>query len=157
MRRIIAASLLLATSVALSGCTLFYPNWGATTAPVETPSETSTPTSEPSPTQTTPPKPKQPVSVEIMQADTDAAAGTITVIAQATGISEDGGNCTLIVTQASSSKSVTAKAESNVTDTQCFPLSLSIVGLSPGDASFTVSYDSSSYTGKSTPQAITIP
>ena len=157
MKRILAAAALLTISVSLSGCTLFYPNWGATTAPVETPSESASPTSEPSPTQTTPPKPKQPVNVDIVQSNSDSAAGTVSVIAQASGVSEDDGTCTLTVTQGSNVKSVTAKAESNVTDTQCFPLTLSIVGLAPGDASFTVSYDSSTYSGKSTPQVITIP
>ena len=157
MKRTSAAAMLLVVAISLSGCTLFYPNWGATTAPVETPTDSASPTPEPTQTPTTPPKPKQPVTVDILQANTDAAAGTISVIAQATDMSEDGGTCTLTVTQGSNTKSVSAKAESNVTDTQCFPLSLSIVGLAPGDATFTVSYDSSAYSGKSTPQPITIP
>lgn len=81
----------------------------------------------------------------------------ISVIAQATGIAEDGGTCTLTVKQGANTKAISAKAESNVTDTQCYPLNLSIVGLAPGDATFTVSYDSPAYTGTSSPQSITIP
>jgi len=136
---------------------MFYPNWGQKTPPADTPtpSASSQPTASASATPTH--KPKQPVSVDILQSDPNAADSTIAVIAQATGISEDGGTCTLTVKQGANTKSVTAKAESNVTDTQCFPLNLSIVGLAPGDASFTVAYNSDAYTGTSSPQTITIP
>lgn len=157
MKRVLGSVALLGLALSLSGCSLFYPNWGATTAPVDTPTETASPTIEPTPTQTPKPTPKQPVAVDILQSNADAAGGTVSVIAQASGVSEDGGICTLNIIQGSNAKSVSAKAESNVTDTQCFPLTLSIVGLAPGDATFTVSYDSSAYSGKSVPQVITIP
>ena len=157
MKKVLAGSILLLTGLTLTGCTLFYPNWGQKTPPADTPtpSATSKPTASASATPTH--KPKQPVSVDILQSDPNAADSTIAVIAQATGISEDGGTCTLTVKQGATTKSVTAKAESNVTDTQCFPLNLSIVGLAPGDASFTVAYNSDAYTGTSSPQNITIP
>jgi len=157
VKKVFAGAFLALAALSLAGCTIFYPNWGQKTPPTDTPSPstTSQPTSSASATPTH--KPKQPVSVDILQSDPNAANSTISVIAQATGISEDGGTCTLTVTQGSTSKSVTAKAESNVTDTQCFPLNLSIVGLAPGDASFTVAYNSDAYTGTSTSQTITIP
>ena len=157
MKKVLAGAILVLTGLTLTGCTLFYPNWGQKTPPADTPtpSASSQPTASASATPTH--KPKQPVSVDILQSDPNAADSTIAVIAQATGISEDGGTCTLTVKQGANTKSVTAKAESNVTDTQCFPLNLSIVGLAPGDASFTVAYNSDAYTGTSSPQTITIP
>lgn len=157
MKRLAAIVAITLSTLSLSGCEVFYPNWGATTAPVETPTESASSTPEPSDTPSPSEKPKQAVSVSVLQADTDAAAGTITVIAQATGIAEDGGTCTLTVTQGATTKSISAKAESNVSDTQCYPLTLSIVGLAPGDASFTVSYSSNGYTGKSNPSPVTVP
>lgn len=157
MKKVLAGAILVLTGLTLTGCTMFYPNWGQKTPPADTPtpSASSQPTASASATPTH--KPKQPVSVDILQSDPNAADSTIAVIAQATGISEDGGTCTLTVKQGANTKSVTAKAESNVTDTQCFPLNLSIVGLAPGDASFTVAYNSDAYTGTSSPQTITIP
>ena len=157
MKKVLAGAILVLTGLTLTGCTMFYPNWGQKTPPADTPtpSASSQPTASASATPTH--KPKQPVSVDILQSDPNAADSTIAVIAQATGISEDGGTCTLTVKQGANTKSVTAKAESNVTDTQCFPLDLSIVGLAPGDASFTVAYNSDAYTGTSSPQTITIP
>lgn len=157
MKRLTAIVVIALSTLSLSGCEVFYPNWGATTAPVETPTDTASPSAQPSETPSPSEKPKQAVSVVVLQADTDAAAGTINVIAQASGIAEDGGTCTLTVTQGATSKSVSAKAESNVSDTQCYPLSLSIVGLAPGDATFTVSYNSTGYTGKSNPSPVTVP
>ena len=153
MKKLLAAAIVLATAVTLTGCSFFYPHWGETASPSDsaTPSESAsvdpTPSESASPTS----KPKQPVSVDILQSSADLGTALITVIAQASGI------CTLTVVQGGSTKSISAKAESNVTDTQCFPLNLSIVGLTPGDATFTVSYSSEGYTGKSTPMTIVVP
>jgi len=157
VKKLLAGAIVALSALALTGCTIFYPNWGQKSAPVDTPSASATtkPSSSASPTPTV--TPIQPVDVEILQVDPNADNSTISVIAQATGISEDTGICTLTVTQGSTKKSISAKAESNVSDTQCFPLNLSIVGLSPGDATFKVSYDSKSYTGSSSAQPITIP
>ena len=83
MKRSLSTAVVLIVSLSLTGCTLFYPNWGATTAPVVTPTDSASPTAEPSETPTTPPKPKQPVTVDIVQSETDSVAGTISVIAQA--------------------------------------------------------------------------
>lgn len=157
MKKAIAAALIALTALTLSGCTIFYPNWGAKTPPVDTPSPSSSASASASASASPSSKPKQPVTVDILQSDPNAPNSMISVIAQATGIAEDGGTCTLTVKQGSTSKAISAKAESNVTDTQCYPLNLSIVGLAPGDATFTVSYDSPTYSGTSSPQTITVP
>lgn len=159
MKKLLAAAIVFATAVTLTGCSIFYPHWGesASPSPSATPSESAS--TEPTPSESASPaaKPKQPVTVDVLQSSADSGTALITVIAQATGISEDGGTCTLSVVQGATTKSISAKAESNVTDTQCFPLNLSIVGLAPGDATFTVSYSSDGYTGKSTPMTVVVP
>jgi hypothetical protein len=81
----------------------------------------------------------------------------IDVVAQASNISEDGGTCTLIVSQAAVKKIILAKAESNVTDTQCFPMHLPLDGFSSGTATFTVSYKSPTSTGVSAVGQVVIP
>jgi len=159
MKKLLAAAIVFATAVTLTGCSIFYPHWGETASPSDSATPSESASVEPTPSETASPtaKPKQPVSVDILQSSADSGTALITVIAQASGISEDGGICTLTVVQGSTTKSISAKAESNVTDTQCFPLNLSIVGLTPGDATFTVSYSSEGYTGKSTPMSIVVP
>lgn len=156
MKRILASLAAISAVIVLSGCSYLYPHWGETTPPPSTPTPTSSNSASATPT-ATPPKPKQPVGVEIMQSNVDPTSSQLQVVAQATGISEDNGICTLTVKQGSTVKSVSAKAESNVSDTQCFPLNLSIIGLSPGDATFTVSYNSDSYTGTTSANTVTIP
>jgi hypothetical protein len=157
MKKVLSATIVFAATAFLSGCSIFYPHWGETPSPSDSPSVTASASATPTESATPSATPKQPVSVDILQGDADAATALVTVIAQATGISEDGGVCTLTVTQGSTTKSISAKAESNVTDTQCFPLNLSIVGLAPGDASYTVTYNSDAYAGKSSPMTVVIP
>ncbi len=159
MKKLLATAIVFATAAALTGCSIFYPHWGETASPSDSATPSESATSQPTPSESATPttKPKQPVSVDVLQSNADSGSALITVIAQATGISEDGGICTLTVVQGATTKSISAKAESNVTDTQCFPLNLSIVGLAPGDASFTVSYSSDAFTGKSMPMTIVVP
>lgn len=160
MRRFLAAAAIIAATFSLSGCDIFYPNWGQTTPPTDdptaTPTETVTPTTEPTVTPTPTKKPQAKAVVRILQSSVDSSSGMINVIAEVADISEDGGFCTLKVTQGAVSRSFTAKAESNVTDTQCYPLNLAITGFASGPADFTVTYDSTEYIGTASDQ-ITIP
>lgn len=155
-----AAAAGIALALALSGCSALYPNWGATSLPSESasPSETENPdpssSSEPSSTPTSVHKEAQ---VDILQADADAAAGTLTVIAQMSSAAEEGGVCKLYVMTDDGMKDVSAKAESNVNTTQCFPLTLPLSALGKGKVTFTVIYLSDVYQGASSPQAITLP
>lgn len=140
-------------ALSLSGCSYFYPHAGETPSPSQSASESSTPSASPS--ETTPVVLKN-VSVEILDASADINDG-VSVIAHVLNISEDDGICTLTVVSGGVSKSVSAKAESNVTDTQCFPLSLPVTGMTPGNATATVSYKSSKSQGTSSSSTVVIP
>ena len=151
--KLFAAASVTALALSISGCSYFYPHAGETPTPSQSASETAS--ASPTPTETTPVNLKK-VTVEVMDAYADLNAG-IQVIAHVLDTSEDDGTCTLTVTSGGISKSVSAKAESNVTDTQCFPLTLPVTGLASGDASITVSYRSSKSQGSSTSSTIVIP
>lgn len=152
--RIISATVIICATLPLAGCEFLTPNWDAL-KPTDTPttaqpSDSPTPTEEPT---TTPDLDK----VEVVVFDATADASGIDVIANVPNVSEDGGTCTLTVSQAGTKKEVTVKAESNVTDTQCFPMFLPRKGFVSGPATFTVSYLSSTSSGVSAPSQVDIP
>ena len=152
--RIISAAVIICATLPLAGCEFLTPNWDAL-RPTDTPttaqpSDSPTPTEEPT---TTPDLDK----VEVVVFDATADASGIDVIANVPNVSEDGGTCTLTVSQAGTKKEVTVKAESNVTDTQCFPMFLPRKGFVSGPATFTVSYLSSTSSGVSAPRQVDIP
>ena len=163
MKKFLITTAIVLGTLTLSGCQYFYPNWGATSAPTDEPSTSATP--EPSQTQTTEPspsasasqKPKSQVGLRVMSSIADASAGQITVIAEVADVSEDGGNCTLKLTSGSVTKTLTVKAESNVTDTQCYPFNLPLTGIPSGNASFTVSYESADSIGATGANSLVIP
>jgi len=95
--------------------------------------------------------------VRVLSGTADSASGQITVIAEVADISEDGGSCTLKVTSGSVTKTLTVKAESNVTDTQCYPFNLPLTGIPSGNASFTVSYESADSIGSTGANSLVIP
>lgn len=145
----------------VAGCSLLYPNWGTTVSPSDSmtasPSEpTSSGTTEPQPTETQPVT-KKTAKVEIMMADVDTSAKSISVIAQVVGIAEDHGTCTLTFQGANSTETLTVKAEANVSDTQCYPMNLPYGGLPKGAGLVTVTYESDGYKGTSAASAVTIP
>lgn len=147
----------------LSGCSLIYPHWGATTFPSFTPSASAsvsaTPTSSSSASATPTPsaKPVQAAVLQILQANVDGTAGVLDVVAQVTNTAENGGQCTLTVTSGTVTKTQIVKAESNVDTTQCFPMEVSFAGMPKGAASYKVSYSSAGYVGATAQQAVTIP
>lgn len=152
---------ILVGAATLAGCTLLYPHWGqtpqpttsasssdgTTDAPSETPSQSASPTT---------PVKKKAASVELMDSQVDSGALTISVVAHVTNVAEDGGTCTLVYQSGSVTKSVPVKAESNVSDTQCYPMTLSTVGLPKGAGLISVVYDSTEYHGQSPATAVTI-
>lgn len=154
---VVAAATLL--SLSLSGCSVLYPHWGATDFPTDSPAGTAS--SSPTPTSSASASPSvvpvQAAKVQLMQVNVDATAGVVDVVAQITNVSEDGGSCTLSVVSGSTSKQQTVRAESNVDTTQCFPMEVSLTGLSSGTGTVTVTYKSAGYVGSSLSQAITIP
>jgi hypothetical protein len=140
--KILAAGLILALSATLTGCSIFYPNQEPT--PTPTPTETPTPTTTPTPTV----DPNlNPVEINIRDASAFKANGTVDVIAEALGIMEEEGRCTLVVSQGSTSETVTVKAESNVNSTQCFPMSIPLQSFKAGNLKFTVTYVSETSSG----------
>ena len=147
--------------LSLSGCSLLYPNWGATGLPTDSAVPTESATATVAPTESSAPtptvKPKQPAQVQITMQNVDATAGTIGVVAQVSNVSEDGGLCTFKLVNGASTKTLTVKAESNVSTTQCYPMEVSTVGFPKGNATLTVSYDSVGYTGVSAPMTVNIP
>lgn len=163
MKKFLIATAVMLGTLTLSGCQYFYPNWGATSAPTDEPSESQTPepssseTSEPSPSASDSQKPKGQVGLRVLSSLADAASGQITVIAEVADVSEDGGSCTLKVTSGAVTKTLTVKAESNVTDTQCYPFNLPLTGIPSGNASFTVSYESADSIGATGANSLVIP
>lgn len=163
MRKIFAAAMASVALVTLSGCALLYPNWGTDEKPSDpetsepvTPAPTATESLAPTPTESVA-KPKQNVSINIIDSIIEPENGQIMVVAEALGIEETGGSCKLVFEGQGVTKSVTGKAEPNVTSTQCFPLQLPVAGLPRGSAKLFVIYDSATAAGKSAAIAINIP
>lgn len=156
-KAIATAAAAASLAITLSGCSVFYPNWGATGEPTTSatptvePTKSATPTESASPTVSSSPtesaKPKKKATVNIINLSNDGTS--ITAIAEVTNISEDGGQCTLTVTGGSVTKTVSASAESNVSTTQCFALSIPTAFFTTSSLSAVVSYESDAYKGLS--------
>lgn len=130
----------LCVALTLSGCSMFYP------APTPTPTVEPTKTPLPTPTPTVDPDLTK-IELNILDATGFRDNGTVTVIAEALGVMEEDGTCTLHVTQDKASQTVTVKAEPNVTSTQCFPMEVPIAGFKNGKVSYSILYVSSKSTG----------
>jgi hypothetical protein len=163
MKRLLVAIGAASLALSLTGCDMFYPNWGQKTPPIGTPSASDLPSELPSesasvlPSESASPSTpvKQVAKINILQSSVDSSG--ISVVAEAQNFSEDGGSCTLTYTNGSVKKSVTVKAEANATDTQCFPMTLPLSGLPKGPGLVTVSYSSTTHLGSSAAIAVTIP
>lgn len=167
MPNILKISAVLALSFVLSGCTLFYPNWGATSLPEETAvttpsiSETIEPTetAEPEVSESASPteEPKKSAEVVVVFFEVLADEGILNVVAEMDSAAETGGGCTLRFKSGSKEKSFSVKAEPSSTYTQCFPFEIPLDDLPAGEGSFTVSYSSDSYQGQSAASSVVIP
>ena len=166
MKKTLIALTIGFSALSLSGCSMFYPNWGATELPTTTPSASSsqsqsaTPSATPSDTATASASPttKIDADVQILDASADASAGTITVIAQVNNVTESGGTCGVLVKAAGIVHTYpSVSAEGNATSTQCFPIVIPLNGLPSGTAAVQVSYSSDTAVGKSNFFAVTIP
>ena len=152
--KLLVGGLGIALTLSLTGCDALMPNFNPTPTPTAQPTETA-PAPKPTP-KPTPTKVRTQAEVVILSSMADLNDG-IEVIAQVATVAETGGTCTLTVSQAGTKQSVSASAEANVTETQCFPLRLPVVGFAPGVATFTVSYESELYQGLSAINQIVIP
>jgi hypothetical protein len=157
-----ALSAVTLAGISLAGCSILYPNWNTTAGPgdTSTPSTSSsaqaTESASPAPTPT-PTVAMKKAQISVLDSGVDTAGNVIFAVAEVTNVVEDGGTCTLTFIGAGKSKTVSGKAESNATDTQCHPLELSLVGLPKGAGLITITYSSSTHTGTSQATAVTIP
>lgn len=151
---IVAASGL---ALLLSGCSLIYPNWGTDQNPSTSQSAEPTPSATASESASPSASAKTLAAVEIVDSVVDATAGVVSVVAQITNFNEDGGTCTLTILAGTESKTVSVRAESNVTTTQCFPMELSLSGLPKGTALISVTYESQTHFGVSAGRSVLIP
>jgi hypothetical protein len=159
----------LATSVLLSGCSLFYPNWGATGLPEETAAPqsvseeatveaeaTEEPSAEPTPTETEATE-KLPAEVEILMAVAEPDFGVLTVVAQIRNLSETGGKCTMRFLGNNVEKILEVKSEPSSDYTQCFPIEFPLSDLPKGNGVVTVTYESERHIGVSAATSVVIP
>lgn len=154
------------TLTLLTGCSVFYPNWGAEGLPeedstTESPTSEETPTesqsAEPSETPTETQAPKIATSVDVLMAVVDEEAGVLTVVAQIPRISESDGKCTVRFLGGDVEKTLEVAAEPSSDYTQCYPIELPLSDLPSGDGVVTVTYESSRHVGESAPTSVVIP
>ncbi len=147
---LVGAIALVATFV-LSGCSLFYPTPTHTATP--TPTKTATPT--PTPTPTIDPSLNK-VKINIIDSSAFMANGYVEVVAEAENVLEDGGQCTLTLTQGSAVQKVTVSAVQNVTTTVCASMQIPLSNFKAADINYTVTYVSPKSAGVSEPGTIQI-
>ena len=176
MPRFRALALASATLLMLSGCSVFYPNWGATELPEEPtlsalPTETEAITAEPEPTDigveaSAEPEPTETEEPEIEKVQTEVTIimaiaepdfGVLTVVAQIPGLSESGGMCKMRFIGSDVEKELEVRAEPSSDYTQCFPIEFPLSELPSGTGVVTVSYDSELHFGSSPATSVVIP
>lgn len=154
------------TLTLLTGCSVFYPNWGAEGLPEEelisespTPESTENETQSPAPSQTPTEtaKPKTRATVDILMAVVDQGAGLLTVVAQIPRISETDGTCTVRFLGGSVEKTLQVAAEPSSDYTQCYPLEIPLSDLPSGNGVVTVTYESERHIGESAATSVVIP
>jgi hypothetical protein len=157
MKKLATIATIAATSLTLGGCALLYPNWGTDQNPSTSESPSASSSASPSASTTASPTPTIEVAkFNIIDMSVDTNNGYVQVVAEVTNVAEDGGKCTFALTSGSISKTVTVKAEANVSTTQCFPAMLPITGFPKGKATVTIAYASSTHEG-TTSTGVTIP
>lgn len=158
MKKTLAVSIAALTLVALSGCALLYPNWGTDQNPSTSQSPSATDVS-PSPSASASASASPTIGVakfNFIDLSVDSTTGYISAVVEVTNVAEDGGKCTFVLTSGSVSKTVSVKAEANVSTTQCYPAMLPTAGVPKGKATVTVSYSSPTHEG-TTSTGVTIP
>jgi hypothetical protein len=164
--RILAVAAVLLT---LTGCSIFYPNWGATSLPepvtesqtvspeaTVAPEETATPAETPTPEETKEPIVRKEIAVEIIMAVPEPAIGVFTVVARIPSLSEAGGKCIFKYLGNGVTKTMEVKAEPSSDYTQCFPIEFPLKDLPSGNGVVTVSYESEGHFGISAPTSVVI-
>lgn len=179
MRKTLALSAATALALTLTGCSVFYPNWGATGLPEEpslatsesssvTPSEqpeateTETEPAEPTETETSqaseePAVERSQVQVEVIMAVAEPDFGVLTVVARVPGIAESGGKCVMRFIGSDKEAVMEVKAEPSSDYTQCFPIEYPLSQLPAGNGIVTVAYESETHFGLSPASSVVIP
>ncbi|CAB4545066.1 MAG: hypothetical protein F2536_02790 [Actinobacteria bacterium] len=158
--------LIAATSLTLlTGCSVFYPNWGAEGLPEE--ELTSSPATEESPTESDSPEPtqeptqtaipKEKVTVEILMAVVEEEIGVLTVVARIPTINESDGKCKVRFLSGNVEETLEVAAEPSAGYTQCYPIELPLADLPSGNGVVTVSYESERHIGESAATSVVIP
>lgn len=159
------------STVLLTGCSIFYPNWGATGLPEETetaatqsdqtatasdePTQTTEPSAQPTETESNPAK--RPAEVVILMAVAEPDYGVLTIVAQVPNLSETGGTCTMRFLGNNIEKKLQVKAEPSSDYTQCFPIEFPLAELPRGNGVVTVTYESERHSGVSAATSVVIP
>ena len=94
---------------------------------------------------------------EVFLANVDAVGGVLRVVADVPGIYEDGGTCTVKVTDGATVVQKHSTGAADVTSTACGQFVFSLGDLPAGTASIVVSYQSPKHTGTSAVTKVTIP
>lgn len=174
------AALAIACALPVAGCSLLSgpaisvsaspsvadaspsPSVSASTSP--SPSATASPTPASTATASPPPAgPIQgapagtPVKPEVFLATVDAANGVLRVVADVPGIYEDGGTCTVMVTDGAKVVQKHSTGAADVSSTACGQFVFSLGDLPSGTASIVVSYQSTEHSGSSGVTKVTIP
>ena len=175
MRKLLVGLSLISAALLLTGCSVFYPNWGATALPEEqvVSNETaqgSEATAEPegsvepiesaAPEETKTAEPvieRLPAEVVILIADAYLDTGTLEVVAQVLGITESDGTCTMRFIGSDTEKTVTVAAQAASNYTQCFPVEFPLSELPSGSGVVTVTYESEFHLGTSAAKSVVIP
>lgn len=179
MRKTMVSIGALVTVLTLSGCSVFYPNWGATGLPEEpeititsksTDAQSISPSESQDPAQTQEPESsaepaesaeevveRTKVSVDIVMATVEPDFGVLTVIAQIPGISENGGKCIFRFVGSDKEAVLEVKAEESSAYTQCFPIEFPLTDLPSGNGIVTVAYESAKHFGLSAASSVVIP
>jgi len=166
---------LVSATLLLSGCSVFYPNWGATSLPEEPtatidtnqkpeasaePEASVEPTvsATPEETETSEPAIKQlPADVVILIAEAYSDTGMLEVVAKVQGITESDGTCTMRFIGSDTEKTVKVSAQPASDYTQCFPIEFPLSALPSGSGIVTVTYESEFHLGKSPASSVVIP
>ena len=154
------------TLTLLTGCSVFYPNWGAnelpeeeliteSTSPEQTPTESQSDEPTATPTETT--KPKIKTTVDVLMAVVDEELGVLTVVAQIPSINESDGTCIARFLGGSVEKTLEVAAEPSSGYTQCFPIEFPLSDLPSGNGVVTVTYESERHIGESAAMSVVIP
>jgi hypothetical protein len=159
------------STLLLTGCSIFYPNWGATGLPEGDPSaltqsvQTASASQEPAETSQLEPEPtesettaaKLVAEVVILMAVAEPDYGVLTIVAKVPNLSEIGGTCTMRFLLNNVEKKLQVKAEPSSDYTQCFPIEFPLAELPRGNGVVTVTYESERYSGVSAATSVVIP